>query len=92
MPDIREMIFQARCIQAPLERARFLNEEILPEITALRQEIIAERALAVKEAWDGSETANSFSYSEIATEMGVSKPLVQQMVALAREIQEEKPI
>lgn len=70
----------------PLERARLLNEEVLPAVTALRQSIITQRALSVKEACDFGNGGDGFTYSQVANTLGVSKPLVQQMVALAREI------
>ena len=70
----------------PLERAHILNNEVLPAVAELRQSIIKERALSVKEACDFGNGGDGFTYSEIATAMTVSKPLVQQMVALAREI------
>jgi len=70
----------------PLERARILNNEVLPAVAELRQSIIKERALSVKEACDFGNGGDGFTYSEVANAMTVSKPLVQQMVALAREI------
>jgi hypothetical protein len=70
----------------PLERARILNNEVLPAVADLRQSIIKERALSVKEACDFGNGGDGFTYSEVANAMTVSKPLVQQMVALAREI------
>jgi DNA-directed RNA polymerase specialized sigma24 family protein len=43
--------------------------------------------LAIKESCEfGGPDAEGLSYSQIAEELAVSKPLIQQMVALARKI------
>jgi hypothetical protein len=90
MNNLIEMLTEARDTADPMERARLLNEQVLPAVAAFRRTAIAERALSVKEACDFGNDGSGFTYSQIAREMGVSKPLVQQMVALARSIQEER--
>jgi hypothetical protein len=90
MGDLNTLMSQARDTTDPLERARLLNEEVLPALTSFRQVVIAERALSVKEACDFGNGGDGLTYSQIARDMGVSKPLVQQMVALARKIHAER--
>ena len=90
MNNLHTLMDQARETPDPLERARLLNEEVLPALALFRQCVIAERALSVKEACDFGNGGDGLTYSQIAREMQVSKPLVQQMVALARRIQAEK--
>jgi hypothetical protein len=77
---------EAEGMEDPLERARVLNEKVLPAMAAARQGVIKERALSVKEACDFGDGGGGLTYSQVAGELGVSKPLIQQMVALAREI------
>lgn len=90
MDNLIELFEQVKDVEDPMERARLLNERVLPAADAFRRSAIAERALSVKEASDFGYGGDGFTYSQIAKEMGVSKPLVQQMVALARSIQEQK--
>jgi len=90
MDNLIELFEQVKDIEDPMERARLLNDRVLPAADAFRRSAIAERALSVKEASDFGNGGDGFTYSQIAKEMGVSKPLVQQMVALARSIQEQK--
>ena len=90
MDNLIELFEQVKDVEDPMERARLLNERVLPAADAFRRSAIAERALSVKEASDFGNGGDGFTYSQIAKEMGVSKPLVQQMVALARSIQEHK--
>jgi len=92
MDNLIELFEEVRSIEDPMERARLLNDRVLPAADAFRRSAIAERALSVKEASDFGNGGNGFTYSQIAKQMGVSKPLVQQMVALARSIQEQKMI
>ena len=40
----------------------------------------------MKEACEFGAGGDGVTYSQVANELGVSKPLIQQMVALAREI------
>jgi len=84
--SVERLLQDALESEDPLERARILNNEVLPAVAELRQSIIKERALSVKEACDFGNGGDGFTYSEVAIAMTVSKPLVQQMVALAREI------
>ena len=84
--SVERLLQDALESEDPLERARILNNEVLPAVAELRQAIIKERALSVKEACDFGNGGDGVTYSEVATAMTVSKPLVQQMVALAREI------
>ena len=84
--SVERLLQDALESEDPLERARILNNEVLPAVAELRQSIIKERALSVKEACDFGNGGDGFTYSEVANAMTVSKPLVQQMVALAREI------
>ena len=84
--SVERLLHDALESDDPLERARILNNEVLPAVAELRQSIIKERALSVKEACDFGNGGDGFTYSEVANAMTVSKPLVQQMVALAREI------
>jgi DNA-directed RNA polymerase specialized sigma24 family protein len=74
-------------IEDPVERAKQLHAEMLYKVAEIRRQIIEARALAIKESCEfGGVDADGLSYSEIAQELGVSKPLIQQMVALARKI------
>lgn len=88
MSEVENLFVSAMKVEDPLERARLLNEEVLPAVGELRQQIIKQRALSVKEACDfgGGNDSEGLTYSKVASELGVSKPLIQQMVALAREI------
>jgi predicted DNA-binding protein (UPF0251 family) len=71
----------------PVVRAKRLHSEMLPAVAEVRRQIIEARALAIKESCEfGGSDADGLSYFEIAEELGVSKPLIQQMVALARKI------
>ena len=74
-------------ITDPVERARVLHFELLPAVSEIRRSIIEMRALAIKESCEfGGPDAEGLSYSEMAGELSVSKPLIQQMVALGRKI------
>lgn len=74
-------------IEDPVKRAIALHSEMLPAVSEIRRSIIEARALAIKESCDfGGVDAEGLSYSEIADKLSVSKPLIQQMVALARKI------
>ena len=84
--DVRMALLEADEAGDPLERARILNEKVLPGIAEVRQGVIKERALSVKEACDFGNGGGGLTYSQVAGELSVSKPLIQQMVALAREI------
>lgn len=89
MTAIEEMqsgLLEAEEMDDPLERARILNEKVLPAMAEVRQGVIKQRALSVKEACDFGDGGGGLTYSQVASELGVSKPLIQQMVALAREI------
>lgn len=71
----------------PVKRAKKLHSEMLPAVAELRRQIIEARALAIKESCEfGGPDNDGLSYFEIAEELKVSKPLIQQMVALARKI------
>jgi len=71
----------------PVKRAKKLHAEMLPEVAEVRRKIIEARALAIKESCEfGGPDKDGLSYFEIAEELNVSKPLIQQMVALARKI------
>ena len=84
--EVQSGLIEAEGMEDPLERARVLNEKVLPAMAAARQGVIKERALSVKEACDFGDGGGGLTYSQVAGELGVSKPLIQQMVALAREI------
>ena len=84
--EVQSGLMEAEGMEDPLERARVLNEKVLPAMAAARQGVIKERALSVKEACDFGDGGGGLTYSQVAGELGVSKPLIQQMVALAREI------
>ena len=84
--EVQSGLLEASATVDPLERARVLNEKVLPAMAAARQGVIKERALSVKEACDFGDGGGGLTYSQVAGELGVSKPLIQQMVALAREI------
>ena len=86
MAEVQQLLSQSLATEDPLERARILNEDVLPAVTEFRQTIIKQRALSVKEACDFGAGGDGLTYSQVANELGVSKPLIQQMVALAREI------
>lgn len=74
-------------IEDPVKRSIALHNEMLPAVAEIRRGIIEARALAIKESCEfGGPDAEGLSYSEIAEELLVSKPLIQQMVALARKI------
>jgi hypothetical protein len=84
--EVQSGLMEAEGMEDPLERARVLNEKVLPAMAAARQGVIKDRALSVKEACDFGDGGGGLTYSQVAGELGVSKPLIQQMVALAREI------
>ncbi len=84
--EVQSGLSEAEGAEDPLERARILNEKVLPAMAAVRQGVIKQRALSVKEACDFGDGGGGLTYSQVASELGVSKPLIQQMVALAREI------
>ena len=74
-------------IDDPVKRSITLHNEMLPAVAEIRRSIIEARALAIKESCEfGGPDAEGLSYSQIAEELAVSKPLIQQMVALARKI------
>ena len=84
--EVQSGLLEAEGMEDPLERARILNEKVLPAMAMVRQGVIKQRALSVKEACDFGDGGGGLTYSQVASELGVSKPLIQQMVALAREI------
>tara|TARA_B100001250_G_scaffold151566_2_gene130014 strand:+ start:18755 stop:19045 length:291 start_codon:yes stop_codon:yes gene_type:complete len=84
--NVEGLLGRASKLDDPLERAQYLNDHVLPAVTELRQDIIAQRALSVKEACDFGNGGDGLTYSQVARSLAVSKPLVQQMVSLAREI------
>ena len=86
MREVQQILKQALATEDPLERARILNEDVLPAVTELRQTIIKQRALSVKEACDFGAGGDGLTYSQVASELVGSKPSIQLMVALAREI------
>lgn len=84
---IESRLKEVLSIEDPVERATVLHSEMLPAVAEIRRAIIEARALAIKESCDfGGADAEGLSYSEIADKLNVSKPLIQQMVALARKI------
>jgi len=84
---IEDKLKDTKKVTDPVERAKILHFELLPYVVELRRSIIESRALAIKESCEfGGEDSEGLSYSEMAGELGVSKPLIQQMVALARKI------
>ena len=84
---IEEKLKQIQKITDPVERARVLHYELLPGVAEIRRNIIELRALAIKESCEvGGTDGDGLSYSAMAGELTVSKPLIQQMVALARKI------
>ena len=86
MIKLDSLMREAMDTEDPLERARILNKKVLPALHTFRETVITQRALSVKEACDFGNDGGGFTYSQIARKLGVSKPLVQQMVSLAREI------
>jgi len=84
---IESKIKEVQKISDPVERARVLHYELLPGVAEIRRNIIELRALAIKESCEfGGMDGDGLSYSAMAGELTVSKPLIQQMVALARKI------
>ncbi len=84
---IEQQIQQVLTITDPVERAEILHSKLLPMVAEIRRQIIEARALAIKESCEfGGPDAEGLSYSQIADRLNVSKPLVQQMVALGRKI------
>jgi DNA-binding transcriptional regulator YdaS (Cro superfamily) len=84
---IEERLKQASTVTDPVTRARILHMELLPQVAEIRRSIIEQRALAIKESCEfGGHDGEGLSYSMMAEELTVSKPLIQQMVALARKI------
>ena len=84
---IEEKLKQIQKMTDPVERARVLHYELLPGVAEIRRNIIELRALAIKESCEfGGTDGDGLSYSAMAGELTVSKPLIQQMVALARKI------
>jgi len=86
LEEVQSGLSEAAEMEDPLERARILNQKVLPAMAEVRQGVIKQRALSVKEACDFGDGGEGLTYSQVASELGVSKPLIQQMVALAREI------
>lgn len=85
--SIENELQKTLAIVDPVERATVLHKKMLPYVAEIRRQIIEARALSIKESCDfGGADADGFSYSEMADTLGVSKPLIQQMVALARKI------
>lgn len=85
--SIEQEIQKTLAIQDPIERATVLHKRLLPQVAEIRRQIIEARALSIKESCDfGGNDGEGFSYSQMADTLGVSKPLIQQMVALARKI------
>ena len=81
------MLSEILQISDPVKRAELLHTQMLPRVAEIRRQIIEARALAIKESCEfGGPDAEGLSYSQIADHLDVSKPLVQQMVALARKI------
>lgn len=84
---IENKIKEVAKISDPVHRARVLHFELLPQVAEIRRSIIEQRALAIKESCEfGGDDQEGLSYSAMAGELSVSKPLIQQMVALARKI------
>lgn len=84
---IESRLKEVLLIEDPVQRSMVLHSEMLPAVAEIRRNIIEARALAIKESCDfGGTDAEGLSYSEIAEKLNVSKPLIQQMVALARKI------
>jgi hypothetical protein len=84
---IEDKLKQIQKMTDPVERARVLHYELLPGVAEIRRNIIELRALAIKESCEfGGADGDGLSYSAMAGELTVSKPLIQQMVALARKI------
>lgn len=84
---IEDKLKQIQKMTDPVERARVLHYELLPGVAEIRRNIIELRALAIKESCEfGGTDGDGLSYSAMAGELTVSKPLIQQMVALARKI------
>jgi hypothetical protein len=85
--SIENELQKTLAIEDPVERATVLHKKMLPYVAEIRRQIIEARALSIKESCDfGGSDGNGFSYSEMADTLAVSKPLIQQMVALARKI------
>jgi DNA-binding transcriptional regulator YdaS (Cro superfamily) len=84
---IESSLKEVLSITDPVKRAELLHNQMIPQVAEIRRQIIEARALAIKESCEfGGTDADGLSYSQIADMLGVSKPLVQQMVALARKI------
>lgn len=85
--SIEQELKRVMSIEDPVERATLLHTKMIPYVAEIRRQIIEARALSIKESCEfGGPDAEGFSYSEMADRLGVSKPLIQQMVALARKI------
>lgn len=85
--SIEQELSAVLAIEDPVERATQLHKKMLPKVAEIRRQIIEARALSIKESCDfGGEDGSGFSYSQMADTLDVSKPLIQQMVALARKI------
>jgi hypothetical protein len=63
----------------PVVALRRLHTHLLPQAQALRAAVIAARARAAVAANDAG-----WSYDQLAGELGVSKSLIQQLVAAGR--------
>lgn len=84
---IEQELQRVLSVEDPIERATLLHKKMLPYVAEIRRQIIEARALSIKESCDfGGPDGDGFSYSEMADTLSVSKPLIQQMVALARKI------
>jgi AcrR family transcriptional regulator len=78
---------KAEAMSDPLRRALFVEGELIPLVEQTRARILELRAKAVYDAWN---EGNGMVYRDIAKALGVSKPLVQQMIAYARQLRESK--
>jgi predicted DNA-binding protein (UPF0251 family) len=84
--SIEQELQRVMSIEDPVERATILHKKMIPYVAEIRRQIEA-RALSIKESCEfGGIDGEGFSYSEMADRLSVSKPLIQQMVALARKI------
>lgn len=84
---------KAQRIKDPLVRARVIHQKVLPALDGFRKEVIDARARAAFDAayGDGSPSRGRQVFqTEVAEELGISKPLAQQLIAHARQLLEDE--
>lgn len=74
MPDVYSLLEEATDIEDPAERVAFIHEKVLPAVNELRRAVIAQRSTTAFVA------SMENSQRGLAKRLGVSRPLVQQLI------------